>query len=146
MKFLKQIGSFLKRVFTGAHDLLKDKGYIAVMVTEQLKNLINSPVMDVLTSIIPGEVDNLIVSKLRITIPKVAYKVARTHGVIKETERPSQALILLFDYLKTLPEAERAKFWIDFAGNLTHDLEDGNISVYEAIRRTQDIYRKYFQK
>lgn len=146
MKFLKQIGAFLKRVFTGAYDLLQDKGYIAVMVTNQLKNLISSPVMDVLTAIIPGEVDNLIVSKLRVTIPKVALKVAAVHGVVSENERPSQALKVLFHHLNTLPEAARAKFWIDFAANLNVDLEDGNLSLAESIRRTQDIYRKYFQK
>lgn len=144
MKFLKQIGAFLKKVFFGAYDLLQDKGYIAVLITNNLKQIIESPIVDIVTALIPGEVDNLIVSKLRVILPKVAFKVATTHGVISTHERPSEALKILFEHLRSLPKDERAIFWIDFAAELNLNLEDDNLSFRESIDRTQALYVKFF--
>lgn len=145
MKFLTKIGSFLKKVFTGAFDILQDKGYIAVLVTNNLKKLIESPVMDIITAVIPGDIDSLIVSKLRVVIPKVAFKVATVHGVISNHERPSAALKILFDHLRTLSKDEQTRFWIDFAAELNINLENGTLSIQESVKRTQDLYKKFFK-
>jgi hypothetical protein len=146
MKFITKIGSLLKKVFSGAYDLLQDKGYIAVLVTNNLKSIIQSPVIDIITAVIPGEIDNLIASKLRVFLPKVAFKVAMVHGVISTHERPSVALKILFEHLGTLSKSEQTKFWIDFAAELNLNLEDGNLSIHESIKRTQDLYKKFFKK
>lgn len=145
MKFLNKIGSFLKKVFTGAYDILQDKGYIAVLVTNNLKKIIESPVMDIITAVIPGDIDSLIVSKLRVILPKVAFKVASVHGVISTHERPSVALKILFEHLGTLSKDQQTKFWIDFAAELNYNLEDGTLSIQESVKRTQDLYNKFFK-
>lgn len=147
MKFFKSIGAFLKRLWHGSYDLLQDNSYLAVLVTQKLKKLLHSPVMDVLTAVLSlagiPHVDKLM--KLRSIIPVVASKVASAHGVLQEHDQPSNALDVLFFHIEALPEAEHKKFWIEFAAQLNMDLSDDELSKEESIARTQQLFERYFK-
>ena len=147
MKFFKSIGAFFKRLWHGSYDLLQDNSYLAVLVTQKLKKLLHSPVMDVLTAVLSlagiPHVDKLM--KLRSVIPVVASKVASAYGVLQEHDQPSNALDVLFFHIEALPEDEQKKFWIEFAAQLNMDLSDDELSKEESIARTQQLFERYFK-
>ena len=63
--FIIKIWEGIKTLFEGMPAELKTAIHIGVLVTENIKNFVDSPAMDVLTTIIPGDLDDDIKTWLR---------------------------------------------------------------------------------
>lgn len=142
MSLISRIRSFFTRIFTPE---LLTNAYIAVLVTNNLKNLIDSPKVDILTAIIPGTFDDLLVQKLRMIIPRVAWNVAYAHRVITGNTAQSVALKQLFNCLRELTKSNRALYWIDFAAKLYASMSNHPISDEASRTETQIEYEKSFK-
>jgi len=68
---LKKIWGGIRNIFNDLPDDLKNAIHIGVVVTENVKNFVDSGNADILTAIIPGEVDDLIKARLRANLPKI---------------------------------------------------------------------------
>ena len=66
-KILDQI----KSIFIGMPIEIRSAASIAVVVVENLKTVIENPAIDVLTAVIPGNLDNTIVNCLRNCLPNI---------------------------------------------------------------------------
>lgn len=69
LSFLKKIWAAIKSLFDGLPTEFKSAIHIGVIVVEQIKTVIDSPVADVLTAIIPGDADDKIKALLREKLP-----------------------------------------------------------------------------
>jgi hypothetical protein len=69
--FIEKIWVDIKTLFEGIPAELKTAIHIGVIVTENIKNFVDSPAADVLTSIIPGDIDDDIKNWLRAKLPTV---------------------------------------------------------------------------
>jgi hypothetical protein len=69
--FIEKIWADIKTLFEGIPAELKTAIHIGVIVTENIKNFVDSPAADVLTSIIPGDIDDDIKNWLRAKLPTV---------------------------------------------------------------------------
>lgn len=69
--FLSHIWDEIKSIFVGLPGDLKVAIHIGVEVTEGIKDVIDNPVTDILTAIIPVELDDEIKDKLRAELPKI---------------------------------------------------------------------------
>ncbi|MGN6395028.1 MAG: hypothetical protein ACTHMI_05680 [Mucilaginibacter sp.] len=69
--FLSKIWQGIKSLFEEMPDELKKAIHIGVEVTENIKKFVDSPAADVLTAIIPSEIDNEIKNWLRDKIPGI---------------------------------------------------------------------------
>jgi hypothetical protein len=69
--FIAKISDGIKYLFNNFPDDLKTAIHIAVQVTENIKNFVDSPAADILTGIIPGEVDDEIKNLLRTKLPAI---------------------------------------------------------------------------
>jgi hypothetical protein len=69
--FIEKIWADIKTLFEGIPAKLKTAIHIGVIVTENIKNFVDSPAADVLTSIIPGDIDDDIKNWLRAKLPTV---------------------------------------------------------------------------
>jgi hypothetical protein len=67
--FLSKIWNEIKDQFTGIPAELKTAIHIGVIVTENIKNFVDSPAADVLTMLIPGDADDQIKDWLRAKLP-----------------------------------------------------------------------------
>lgn len=70
--------SFISKIWTGIESLfdgfpaeLKIAIHIGIIVTENIKNFVDSPAADILTAIIPGDIDDDIKNWLRAKLPEV---------------------------------------------------------------------------
>jgi hypothetical protein len=121
---------------------------VAVKVTYGLKKVVESPVLDVITDIIPGDLDDKIQEKLRLIVPIVAQKLAIAHGILKESETDSNAVAAIIEYLKS-PELNigtRVSFWIMFSGELNKALSDDRMTLSEAVALAQLVYTEIKNK
>lgn len=69
--FLSKIWGEIKTLFGSMLPELKAAIHIGVVVTENIKNFVDSPAADVLTAIIPGDVDDKVKAWLRAKIPAI---------------------------------------------------------------------------
>jgi len=69
--FLTKIWAGVESLFDGFPAELKTAIHIGVIVTENIKTFVDSPAADVLTAIIPGDIDDDIKNWLRAKLPEV---------------------------------------------------------------------------
>src|SRR5471030_179371 len=69
--FLTKIWGEVKALFDGIPADLKIAIHLGVLVTENIKNFVDSPGADVLTAIIPGDADDQIKNWLRAKLPVI---------------------------------------------------------------------------
>ncbi|HTI58422.1 hypothetical protein [Mucilaginibacter sp.] len=69
--FLSKIWAEVKRLFEGIPSELKTAIKIGVLVTENIKKFTDSPAADVLTAIIPGDIDDRVKDLLRAKLPAI---------------------------------------------------------------------------
>lgn len=69
--FLSKIWASIKSLFKDMPDKLKTAVHIGVLVTENIKTFTESPAADILTALIPGNVDDGIKMLLRAQLPAI---------------------------------------------------------------------------
>jgi hypothetical protein len=69
--FLSKVWNEIKNLFSGIPAELKTAIHIGVIVTENVKNFIDSPAADILTALIPGDADDQIKSWLKAKLPTI---------------------------------------------------------------------------
>ena len=69
--FLTKIWNQIKELFNGIPTELKSAIHIGVLVTENIKNFVDSPAADILTAIIPGDIDDEVKNLLRAKLPAI---------------------------------------------------------------------------
>src|ERR1700742_4296091 len=69
--FLTRIWNQIKELFNGIPTELKTAIHIGVLITENIKNFVDSPAADILTAIIPGDIDDEIKTLLRAKLPAI---------------------------------------------------------------------------
>lgn len=146
IKFMKnlftKIINSVKSIFGKGFDLLRDYSHVAVKVTDQLKYVVESPFADLATNLIPGDIDRIILVKLRKVLPKVAMQVAITHGILSTNDKNSNAIISIVEYLKTLNPEARIGFWITFSAQINIALSDDKLTLSEAVILAQMAFKE----
>jgi len=69
--FLKKIWGGIKSIFNDLPHDLKNAVHIGVVVTENVKNFVDSGNADILTAIIPTDIDDVIKARLRANLPRI---------------------------------------------------------------------------
>jgi len=137
---IKKILQFLKRLFSRTKFLIQQFVTPAVATVEKLKQLMDSPAVDVLTAIIPGNADNLIASRIRVLLPKV-LQVLRISDECLKLEHADEIIQCAVNKLKTYdPDAQAAKFH-SIAALLAHYLSDKRITWSEAVHLAEMVYK-----
>ncbi|MEB2775249.1 hypothetical protein SYJ56_08010 [Algoriphagus sp. D3-2-R+10] len=139
-KIFEYIKNFIQKWIGVSFDFLKDNSGVAVNVTNKIKEIVESPLADIVTGIIPSDVDDKIKDRLRVIIPVVVDKLAILHGIVSVNEKNSDSIALIIEHLKLMNKDLRIDFWIRFAGELNIALSDGELSLSEGISLTQIIY------
>ncbi len=67
--FLSKIWGGIKTLFDSMPEEFKTAAQIAVAIVENLKTITDSPAIDILTAIIPGDLDNDLIAVLRASLP-----------------------------------------------------------------------------
>lgn len=143
-KLLKQIKEFIIiNILQKPFEFFKQHSSVAVNVTQKIKVMVESPVADIVTDIIPTDVDDKIHEKLKVLMPKIAYKVAVAHNILSVSDNHQESITLVIEELKKLNKENRVGFWILFAGELNKALSDDRLTISEAVTLTQLVYSEY---
>lgn len=144
---IQKIIDFVKGRFQNLFEIFRLNSEVAVKVTNTLKSIVESPITDYATDLIPGDLDDKIHEKLKVIIPIVAQKMAIAHGILSVNDRDTDAVSAIIEHLKNeVNPGLKISFWIMFAGELNIALSDGKITLSEAVALSQIIYAESKKK
>jgi hypothetical protein len=78
--FLSKIWAEVKSLFDNISPELKTAIHIGVVITENIKTFVDSPTADILTAIIPGELDDDLKNLLRAKLPGILTELKLADG------------------------------------------------------------------
>lgn len=96
MKWIKKFTAWLKTFFAKVDDQIKIILPIGISVVDKIKTFVDSPVADVVTTIIPGEFDDRLKNILRAFLPTALLNLRNWKELddIKDQEEKLKAIIL----------------------------------------------------
>jgi len=86
ISFIKKIILGIASLFGSLPDNLKNAIVLAVNITENIKKVMDLPVVDLITAIIPGEADDALVAALRAALPKILTELQLTENCINSSD------------------------------------------------------------
>lgn len=139
-KLFEFIKNLFNKILGKALDVYTKNATISINVVNLLKTMLDSPITDVVTSLIPGDVDNLVAAKLRMIIPIVLEKAALANNIVKAGKTHSEVIDLVLKHLNKTNTDSKRMFWITFAAELNVALSDGKITFSEGLLLSQLVY------
>jgi hypothetical protein len=139
----QQIVTWVKGVLGTLLDHFKGIAKVAVEVTTKLKFIVESEALDVAVDLIPGDLDNKILDKVRTILPIVIKKISLGAGIINESDSNSEAIQKFIAHLRSLNPEGRKAFWVTFAAEMNISLSDGKLTFAEAVILTQLTYTEF---
>jgi len=87
--FITKIWGEIKALFEAIPVEMQNAVHIGVLVTENIKNFVDSPAADILTAIIPGDLDDEIKNWLRAKLPAILteLRLADSCGDLTDAEQ-----------------------------------------------------------
>jgi hypothetical protein len=112
---------------------------IAIAVVQNVKTIVDGPIADVITHLIPGELDDAIKEKLRQILPVVLLKlqlVASINNIADENEK-FQAILKA---INLSPDAAKNIFYHGLASLILQELADGKFTWSDATAVAEYYY------
>lgn len=137
---LNSLLAFVTRIIGNVFDTFRAQSHVAVKVTDILKKAVESPIADAVVTLIPGDIDDKLLAKLRSVVGPVAEKTALAHGILQVSDTNSDVIEAVVTKLKEIKPELRSNFWVTFSAELNLALADGKISFSEAYILAQLAY------
>jgi hypothetical protein len=142
--FLHKIGEFFHNLFEGLKPKLQNAVHWGVVITENLKNAIDSQVADIITAIIPGELDDKIKDKLREALPKIVVELRLVDTTMGLTD-PQEIMAAAVKVIQQLDGDYKSAFLHDFSILAAQVAADGKLDWDDAVYLLQWYYDHKFK-
>ncbi len=139
MAFCKKAGDFLRKWFKKVDTFLLDNTELAVIVVGRFKVIIDNPVMDIITQIIPGNIDDVIKQSLRKGVNLALDKLVTLSGC-NNMVTVEEKLLCYANFLKDLPKEIRDAQLFKFASLLSAELDNKRFDQKDYDLITQSVY------
>lgn len=139
MSFLKNLWHSIKSLFEGLRVKSKVWVHLAIIVMQNVKMVMDSPVPDVLTSIVPGEADDKIKGLVRLWIPKVLLELNMMEVVANITDVNEQLNAILAK-IKLSSQETKNIFWHGLGSLLIEKFSDGKFTWADSVAVAQYYY------
>jgi hypothetical protein len=142
--FLSKIWAEVKSLFEGIPAELKTAIHIGVVITENIKTFVDSPAADVLTAIIPGDLDDSLKTLLRTKLPGILteLKLADSCGSLTD---PSQITACAVKVLQGLDGDIKSAFLHNLSILVAEAAADGKLSWSDGVYILQWYYQHEFK-
>ena len=142
--WLQGIWIGISKLFHKVEDEVKKAIPVAINVVEQIKKVLDSPVADVITAIIPGDADDKLRAKLQLVLPGLILKfqlVAAIGDIADENEK-FQAILKA---INLSPDETKNVFYHGLASLILESISDGKLSWSDATAICQYYYEHEFK-
>ena len=142
--FLTRIWNQIKELFNGIPSDLKTAIHIGVLVTENIKNFVDSPAADVLTALIPGNVDDEIKNLLRAKLPSILteLKLADSCSILTD---PAEITACAVKVLQGLDGDVKSAFLHNLSILIAEVAADGKLTWSDGVYILEWYYQHEFK-
>lgn len=142
--FLSKIWAEVKSLFNSIPAELKTAIHIGVALTENIKTFVDSPAADILTAIIPGNLDDELKTLLRAKLPGILteLKLADSCGNLTD---PSQITACAVKVLQSLDGDVKSAFLHSLSILVAEVAADGKLSWSDGVYVLQWYYQHEYQ-
>lgn len=141
--FFIKIWTAVKSLFNQFPSEIKVAVHIAVSITENFKAFIDSPIADMMTFIIPGDVDDKLKILLRAQLPIILTKLKLVDANVDDTDLNAIIDSAIETLKKTTPEI-KAAFLHNLAVLLSQIAADGKLSWSDGVCVVEWYYKNEF--
>ncbi|MGZ3819718.1 MAG: hypothetical protein ACXVB6_03940 [Mucilaginibacter sp.] len=142
--FLSKIWNQIKTLFDGIPAELKTAIHIGVVVTENIKNFTDSPAADILTAIIPGDIDDEIKNWLRAKLPAILTELKLADSCAALTD-PAAITACAIKVLQGLDGDIRSAFLHDLSILIANVAADGKLSWSDGVYILEWYYQHQYK-
>jgi hypothetical protein len=144
-KFLAHLWQQIKHLWDGIEAETKKLVPIAIHIVQAIKTLEDTHLADVLTAIIPGDIDDHLNQKLREFLPKILLELNMVDAIANITD-PNEQLIAIIGKIHLSPDAAKDVFYHGLASLIMQELSDGKFTWSDAIAVAEFYYTHEFKK
>jgi len=142
--FLSKIWNQIKALFDGIPAEMKTAIHIGVEVTENVKTFVDSPVADILTAIIPGDIDDEVKNLLRAKLPAILteLKLADSCGQLTD---PAEITKCAVQVLQSLNGDVKSAFLHNLSILVAQVAADGKLTWSDGVYILEWYYEHEFK-
>jgi hypothetical protein len=140
-----RLDKFFNRIFGSVNDFAKELAPVAIGVVQCVKKFVDSPIADVITSIIPGNIDDRLKEKLRAILPDVIIKMQLVDTIANIEDRNEQLKAIL-EKLKLSSDEAQNVFYHGLASLILEKLSDGKLTWTESVVIAEYYYKMQQEK
>lgn len=119
---------------------LKFAIYYAVEVVENIKYFLDSPIIDVVKDIIPGDLDDVIIDKIRIELPKILVKLRLVEDLVERNY--DKTTLEGMRNIKMLDNDLKKVYYHNIAILLAQSISNNALQWKDGVYLTQYYYDK----
>jgi len=142
--FLTKLWSEIKSMFDGIPSELKVAIHIGVAVTEAVKTFVDSPAADVLTAIIPGDLDDELKDLLRAKLPGILAELKLADSCSGLTD-PSQITACAIKVLQGIDGDVSSAFLHNLSILVAQVAADGKLTWSDGVYILEWYYQNEFK-
>ena len=142
--FLSKIWNEIKALFDGIPAELKTAIHIGVVVAENVKTFVDSPAADILTAVIPGNIDDEVKNWLRAKLPPILteLKLADSCGQLTD---PAEITKCAVQVLQGLDKDVQDAFLHSLSILIAQVVSDGQLSWSDGVYLLEWYYQHEFK-
>src|SRR5687767_10088319 len=138
--FLLSIWTAIQRVFKRLPQPLKAAIHIGVVVTEQIKNFVDTGAVDILSQLIPSDVDDHIKEILKRELPRIVANLKLAEQCGHETD-PDKILKCAIATLQSIGKDFEIAFLHSLAIMIAQVAADGKLSWTDGVHILEWYYK-----
>ena len=142
--FLAKIWNEIKKIFTGIPAELKTAIHIGVIVAENIKSFVDSPAADILTAIIPGDIDDRIRDILRSKLPLILSELKLADSCSEITD-PAQLTNCAVKLIQSLDGDIKSSFLHTISILVAEAAADGKLSWSDGVYLLEWYYQHKYK-
>lgn len=138
---MKKIFRFLQRLWTSSQALVKKYVRPSVEVVNAIKFIINSPVVPIITAVIPGSIDDVIAAQIKLHLPTV-LKVLGYADECVHAGSGDAIFQCAISKIRLMKDEGRDAAFHSIASLLSKYLADGRLSWREALHLAEETFHE----
>ena len=142
--FLSRIWQQIKSLFEGIPTELKTAVHIGVVITENIKTFVDSPAADILTVLIPGDIDDKVKELLRAKLPAVLTELKLADNCEALTD-PNEITACAIKILQGLDGDVKSAFLHNLSVLVAQVAADGKLSWSDGVYILQWFYEHEYK-
>lgn len=143
--FIAGIWSAIKGLFHKLEEEEKRLLPIVITVVNNIKNVVDSPIADVVTALIPGDVDDKIREKLQVFLPKILTELNMLN-TCQQLEDHNEQLHCILQNLKLSSDAAKDIYYHGLASLILTELSDGKLTWSDCTAIAEYYYKNIWKE